>query len=278
MELLTTNTKLLKIPGVDTRYMVRGLSLAPHKASGFNTCPHAGACAAACVLWFAGRTVMRAVRAAMIARTRLFYEDRPAFLSQLYRETERLLRAAEREDARPVVRLNVASDIVWERVTPEYFSAFPTLTVYDYTKWPASKRAALPSNYFLSHSVHESTTFDDIRDAIDLGRNVVAVFDSTYKPRHPRGEKHGALPAEVIVHGSCDTESFALQSVNGDVHDVRIPELDGTGRVVVLAGKGGAVRVEEAAVAGFVRRFPSPAAREARPAPWTFGSAVIDVR
>jgi hypothetical protein len=252
MKLLTTNTKLEKIPGVEQKYLVRGMSLAPAHASGHNVCAWAGACVAACVLWFAGRTVMKNVRAAMIARTRLFFDDRVAFIAKLRRELTALLAAADRAGAVAVVRLNTASDIVWERVAPEVFAEFPRITFYDYTKAPAKRRATLPANYHLSHSIHEGTTFAEVCDAFNAGRNVVAVFDSLY---HPQQGKFGALPARVIFRGPAG-ETLDVETVNGDVQDVRIPELDGRRRCVVLAGKGGAVRVAEARAAGFVRQSP----------------------
>ena len=74
MKLLSTNTKLEKIPNAKKRYLVRGLSMAPHTMSGRNLCPWAAGCAAVCVLWFAGRTVMQSVRDAMIRRAKLFFE------------------------------------------------------------------------------------------------------------------------------------------------------------------------------------------------------------
>ena len=58
-KLLTSNAKLEKS---GKNWSIVGLSLAPHKQSGRNTCPEAGHCADMCVLWFAGRTVMPTTR------------------------------------------------------------------------------------------------------------------------------------------------------------------------------------------------------------------------
>jgi hypothetical protein len=251
MQLLTTNTKLEKIPGSDTRYMVRGLAMAPHTMGGKNVCPWAGFCAAVCVLWFAGRTVMRNVRAAMIARAKLYWEDRPAFLRQLLAELSALQRAADRAGAVAVVRLNTASDIVWERVAPEVFAAFPRMRFFDYTKAPPRVRPNTPDNYTLVHSVSEKTTFADVRAAFDAGRNIVIVFDSTYIPQR---KVFGYLPAVVRIVGPTG-ESFDVETVDGDAYDPRLAELDGTRKVVALRAKGGARRAREAVAAGFVRHW-----------------------
>lgn len=251
MELLTTNTKLEKIPGSETRYMVRGLAMAPHTMGGKNVCTWAGFCAAVCVLWFAGRTVMKNVRAAMIARAKLYWEDRPAFLRQLFAELAALQRAADRADAVAVVRLNTASDIVWERVAAEVFAAFPRIKFFDYTKAPPRVRPTTPDNYTLVHSVSEKTTWSDVVAAFELGRNIVIVFDSVYNPQRKR---FGHVPAVVRLVGPTG-ESFDVETVDGDAYDPRLAELDGVRKVVALRAKGGAKRAAEAVAAGFARHF-----------------------
>lgn len=247
MKLLSTNTKLEKVPGSETSYLVRGLSLAPHLQSGRNTCPWAGACAAVCVLWFAGRTVMANVRDAMIRRTRLFFDDREAFSAQLVREVSALVRSAAKAGAVPVVRLNVASDIVWERILPQLFDLFPGVKWYDYTKAPFSARRELPQNYSLTHSVHERSRFDDLTAALDAGRNLAVVFDASYNPSRGR---FGKLPGLALLR-SADGRTRAVEVVDGDRHDVRIPDLDGRGVIIGLRGKGGRRNVAAAVAAGF---------------------------
>jgi hypothetical protein len=253
MRLLSTNTKLEKPVGGDTRYMIAGLSLAPHAQSGKNVCPWAGACVANCVLWFAGRTVMRNVRAAMIRRTKWFFDDRAGFVSALLDDIGALVRAAGRADAVPVVRFNVASDIVWERVAPEVFTTFPGLVAYDYTKAPHRVRATLPANYHLTHSVHERTTLADIAAAFSAGRNVAAVFDSVYCAQR---RKFGALPERVTFADSSGA-TIDADCVCGDTDDLRLPARDGRGRVVALAGKGGRARVVDMVKSGFAHHAPS---------------------
>lgn len=272
-QLLSTNTKLEKTPASDTRYLVRGLALAPHTQGGRNVCPWAGACVAACVLWFAGRTVMKNVRDAMIARARWFFSDRPAFLAALAREIEALVRAADRAGAVPVVRLNVASDIVWERVAPELLARFPGVRFFDYTKAPPRARPTTPANYTLTHSFHERMTLADVAEALSMGRNIAVVFDSIY---HPQRERFGALPSRVVFTDGSGAK-IECPVICGDAHDVRLTELDGRGVVVGLAGKGGAARVAEALAAGFVQSA-GEVGRVVRWAPWVHASAVAVVR
>lgn len=246
-KLLSTNAKLSKIPGSNEKFLIRGLSMAPHKMSGKNVCPWAGFCALVCVLWFAGRTVMENVRRAMIARTELFFTDRPEFLRQLYRELTALQRAADKAGATAAVRLNTASDVVWERVAPQIFRDFPRISFWDYTKAPATVRPTTPANYELVHSVSERTTWADVVAALDLGRNIVIVFNSIYKPQ--QGE-YGALPAVVTLQGPAG-ETIEIETTDGDVSDPRFLRLDGVRRAIVLRGKGGADRVAQAVAAGF---------------------------
>lgn len=257
--LLSTNSKLEKIPDVADRFIVQGLTLAPAAMSGRNVCPHKGYCEEDCVLAYAGRMNDPKVRAAQIRRTRFFFEDRRAFLETLHRDIDKLCREATAADAIPVVRFNVASDIVWERVAPSLFTDHPTLVAYDYTKFPAARRATLPANYELVHSVSERMSFDDARAAIAAGRNIVAVFDSIYKPAKPNGAggygMFGAVPATVEIRGPRG-QSITLETFDADIHDVRLTRLDGRGRLGALRGKGGAARVANMLANEFAHHFP----------------------
>lgn len=251
--LLGTNRKLSQPVGND-RWLIRGLSLAPNILSGHNVCPFATAgCIAACVLWFAGRTNSASVRARMIERTRMWFDDRRAFELQLGRELEKLCRDAEAKNARPACRLNVASDILWERKLPWVFKAFAPVAFYDYTKYPASKRRETPPNYHLTHSVSERTSLADVQAAFALGRNVCIVFDADYRPSV---SQFGELPDRLLIMrgGSIEGAQHAM-CVDGDRHDLRIPAYDSRRCVVALRGKGGAARVADAMRAGFIQEI-----------------------
>ena len=103
------------------------LSLAPYTASGAgNVCPLASpGCSAVC-LNYAGRGQMSSIQRARIQKTRFWFSDRPGFLALLTRDLEKVQRLAHRHGKLAAVRLNVFSDIPWER--------FRDLQLYDYSK------------------------------------------------------------------------------------------------------------------------------------------------
>jgi hypothetical protein len=259
--ILSDNTKLRKLP-TGAEVINAGVSLAPSKRSGIvNTCPHAtAACIAACVLWFAGRTVTATVRAAAIARTKLWYFFPETFYTRLGRELATLARRAARLQVRAFCRLNVASDIEHPHAI---ISARPEITFYDYTKDVSRcfRYAAgeFPSNYHLSYSLNERSTFDDVSRLLDAGVNIVSVFNSHYfGPRH----RYGILPAQVRFENSDGSRSVVVECVDGDIHDLRVPEFDGSRVVVGLRLKGGTVAKSRAIASGFARTWSEKATRE----------------
>lgn len=250
--ILSDNTKLRKLPN-GQRVINAGVTLAPSKRSGVvNVCPHAtAACILVCVLWFAGRTVTKTVRAAATKRTRLWFYDPSRFYARLHRELLALTKRAARQGVRAFCRLNVASDIDHPN---DIATAHPTVTLYDYTKSveraAAYGRGELPANYHVSYSVSERSTFADVRALNALGVNLVVVFDSHYfGPLH----RYGALPARVVFRDRTTGEEFTTDTVDGDIHDLRVPEFDGRGVVVALRAKGSKSLRERAAQLGFIR-------------------------
>jgi hypothetical protein len=250
--ILSDNTKLRKLPN-GSRIINAGVTMAPAKRSGLtNVCPHAtAACILVCVLWFAGRTVTRTVRAAAIARTKLwhFFPDR--FYARLDRALAALARRAARLGVRAFCRLNVASDIDHPHAIAEKHSG---ITFYDYTasveRAAAYGRGECPANYHMTYSVKESTTFADALMLHNLGVNLTVVFDSHYfGPLH----RYGALPATVIFRDRTTGEEFSCETNDADIHDLRAPEFDGRGRCNVLRAKGSKSLRETAARMGFIR-------------------------
>jgi hypothetical protein len=269
--ILSGNAKLDKTPaGVPA--IVSGISMAPAKRSGVvNVCPHATpACIAACVLWFAGRTVTTVVRGAAKARTMLWHFQPATFYARLRRELAAQEQRAAREGSRSFVRLNTASDIDHG---PDIPAAFPATTFYDYTKDVERVRryvrGLLPANYHVSLSVHEHSRFDDVADILRSGGNVVVVVDSYY---WGPSKRYGTLPAQVCFV-SPTGERLEVGSVDGDIADPRTPEFDGRGNAVCLRLKSQSNAVKERARrSGFARpwslggkdysaRFDYPAAR-----------------
>lgn len=250
--ILSDNAKLRKLPN-GQRIINAGVTLAPSKRSGVvNVCPHAtAACILVCVLWFAGRTVTRTVREAATKRTRLWFYDPSRFYHRLAKELRALARKAVRDDVRAFCRTNVASDIDHPR---EVYQQNPTVTFYNYTKNVEHAaeygRGELPENYHVSYSVSERTTFADAKRLNALGVNLVVVFDSHYfGPLH----RYGAVPSQVIFRDRTSGEEFTCETVDGDIHDLRVPEFDGRSRCVPLRAKGSRKLRETSARMGFIR-------------------------
>jgi hypothetical protein len=163
------------------------------------------------------------VQNARIAKTRLFFSDKQAFMSQLVKEITSAVKSAARKEMQPCFRLNLTSDLPWEKIRHDgksVFDLFPDVRFYDYTKSPARMSAFLagdmPKNYHLTFSRSESN-----QAAVDAilksGGNVAVVF------RGMLPKSWGGAPV-----------------VNGDETDLRF--LDPVGAVVGLVEKGRAKR------------------------------------
>ena len=262
--MLSDNTKLRKLPD-GSAVINAGVTLAPSKRSGIlNVCPHATAgCIAACVLWFAGRTVTATVRRAAIARTKLWAFFPEVFYARLGRALQALERRARKLGVRAFCRLNVASDIDHPL---DVVTDHPAITFYDYSKsvdrCDRYARGEMPANYHCSYSLSEKSTFDDVSRLLDAGVNVVIVFHSHYfGPRH----RYGVLPAAVtFTAGPSGMIGPTVPVVDGDVHDLRVPEFDGRGVVIGLRLKGGTVAKYRALAHGFARTWSAAAEKEYR--------------
>lgn len=222
MKLLTSNAKLSK----DSGFSVAGLAFAPANKSGYEVCPDRGACTNCCVLYYSGRTVMPNVRKAMINRTRWFFEDRKSFLAQLHKELKNF---AKRDN--PAIRLNVASDLPWESIDPTLFDY--DIQFYDYTKtfsrWKACVEGDMPDNYNIVYSWNERSDKRAVNNLLSKGGNINVVYNAEY---HPQSGKYGDLPKKLKIG------SKTWQTVDGDLMDVRIPELDGKNKAVMVRFKG----------------------------------------
>lgn len=228
MKLLTSaNAKIRK--GEKIGFKTFGIHLAPASLSGFNVCKDASAgCAASC-LNTAGMGVFSNVQRARIEKTRLFFKDKAVFLSQLIKEIAAAIKSAEKQNLTAVFRLNLTSDLPWEKIKlngKSVFDLFPQVTFYDYTKSPERMTAFLsgdmPKNYHLTFS--KSETNGAIAESIlKSGGNVAMVFRKS-------------LPSKWL----------GAEVVNGDETDLRF--LDGAGKIVGLVEKGKAKKDES----GFV--------------------------
>ncbi len=231
MKLLNTNSKMAK--GSD-KYIVTGLSLAPHTlAGGPSLCPESTpGCRSACNLWFGGHAAcgdVNPVRTNMIAKTLLLQYQPEVFFAQLDNDLDEHVRRAGRLDKIPLCRLNVSSDRWWTTVIRRW----PMIQFYDYTKVVNRMHYSVYGpgfdNYALTYSRNENSNQSQMAGWLRRGFNVSQVFDVEYNPAHDR---LGPLPESVKIQG----EYWPV--VDGDKHDLRIPECDGRGVIVGLRLKG----------------------------------------
>ena len=216
-------------------WITYGLHLAPFNLSGFNVCNNASkGCAAAC-LNTAGRGAMSNVQKSRIEKTKRFFQDKELFVWTLAKEIQACLKSAERKNMKACFRLNLTSDLPWEKIKVlsdgkklSLMEMFPDVQFYDYTK--SFKRAKawadgeMPANYHITFSRSECN--DSLVDIIkDLGGNVAAVF-------------RGSLPATWK----------GKKVINGDDTDLRF--LDEKNVIVGLVEKGLAKKDESGFVIG----------------------------
>jgi len=240
MKLLSTgNPKVLK--GIKQGYNTYILHLAPADLSGREVCPkRTVGCSNAC-LNTAGRGGMfkrgettNTIQQARIRKTKMFFDDRNAFMSLLVKDIYLAIKQSERLGLTPVFRLNGTSDLSWEKysvkvdgiVFANIFEAFPFVQFYDYTKVLGRKVSGIP-NYHLTFSAADGNDLD-ILMAKQQGYNIAVVFDL---------KKTEDMP-----------ETYYNRPVfNGDESDLRF--LDPKGVVVGLYAKGKAKKDET----GFVK-------------------------
>ncbi len=183
MKLLDTrggNTKLKKT-GASAPFRYAGLSLYPDNI----LC--AGAKAAGCMvpcLVEQGRGVFPKVREARQTKAQFFHNDQPAFLDQLHRELDNFEKLCQRTGERGAVRLNVFSDVKWERYgIPQ---AHPELLFVDYSK-QAARLGKTPENYKLIFSYSGRPEYrNQNRRAFQTDAPVAVVFRGGF-PRMFRG-------------------------------------------------------------------------------------------
>lgn len=268
MRYLSSNAKLELAP-IGRSFTTAGLAFAPNRQSGHNVCPQAtDGCTLACTLWFSGRTVQAAVRQAAIRRTRAFFADRAAFIEALALDVEHFGRRARAKGMRPLVRLNVASDLDWRRLAPAVFEAAARarVTLYDYTKDHAralrelAQAATVDAPWHLTYSVSEKTTYSQAMSVLQAGGSLTVPFLTRYHASSAT-PTFGALPARVAIHKIGTDESCTVDAVDGDRHDARLPAVDGRGVVVALRAKGTRASIRDGAARGFLRPLPEAYAR-----------------
>ena len=241
--LLRTNAKLQKSTDQTTKYSLTGLTLAPHSVSGHEVCHGSSeGCRNSCNMLFAGLRVTPQARYAAVAQTLWLFEDRESFLAQLHRDIGQHVKRSEKLQLVPLIRLNMASDLEWTDVIEKW----PDVTFVDYTKirnrFESYLNGKLPKNYHLTFSRHEKHTERLLASFLQRGGNVSQVFDIAY---------HGARGTFEALPEFATIADLKVPVIDGDKHDVRLPQVDGSGVIVGLRVKGTNSAKESARESGF---------------------------
>jgi hypothetical protein len=204
------NTNLIKTAkGSKLPVVLAGLSMMPTLA----ICPNSkkAKCLDMCLKDSGFSEVFDSVNVARQKKTDYFMQDRDGFLQQLKRELTNLDKYAKKHDKKAIVRLNVLSDIPWERYNiPQQF---PDIKFYDYTK-RSNRLDRMPSNYRLMFSWSGASEYQrEVNNALKTDTPVTVVF-SKELPEYYLGRK----------------------VYNGDLSD--LDNLDQNGMVIGLVLKG----------------------------------------
>jgi hypothetical protein len=152
------------------------------------------------------------VKAARANKTRFFHYDEDRFMAKLDKDLTREKTKARAAGYNFAVRLNGTSDILWE--TKGIMEKHPDVQFYDYTKYPATSRKNLPSNYDLTYSY--------------TGLPGSAAFSRTWNDR--------GVNTAVVFAGGMPHEFLDRPVIDGDNTDLRF--LDPRGVIVGLHTKG----------------------------------------
>jgi hypothetical protein len=212
---VNSNPKIDKSNKVSNKYWSCIMHLRPISTK---ICPYQdiAKCKDACLNTAGLGGVYPSIQKARQKKTDLFLNDRDEFMQQLVKDINTFIRACQRKDKRPAIRLNGTSDIQWEYIEIDgyenIFAMFPEVQFYDYTKIPTRKIDHIP-NYHLTWSYSEANNkyakmFDKVPN------NKAVVFKNKILPSMFKG----------------------LKVIDGDTHDMRF--LDEPNSVVGLKAKG----------------------------------------
>ena len=170
-------------------------------------------CKNACLVT-AGRGKFSNVQEARQRKTELFLNNRNEFMSQLITDIQKFIRACQRKNKKPALRLNGTSDIQWENIKVDgqnLFEMFPDVQFYDYTKIP-TRKVEQYQNYHLTWSYSEAN--------------------------EKYAEYFNKVPYNkaVVFNGDLPKTFKGLEVIDGDIHDMRF--LDKPNVVVGLRAKG----------------------------------------
>lgn len=217
----TSNSKLAKTARKFADVMSVIYYGAPSNLAGrnINTCTHASKICRALCLNTAGNGNITAVQLARIARTRLSRWDPSLFWSMFRRELATFKRRAAKQGKRLACRGNGTTD---ERA-PEYVAIMaenPDVEFYDYSAVPSSL---------------------DVADSLDNYHVTFSRKETDANLRHCREAYARGFNIAVVVAPEVKTLALRLLPrvfVDFDAHDLRLPEVDGVGKIGLLTPKG----------------------------------------
>jgi len=145
-------------------------------------------------------------------RTDMFLNDNVAFMAQLSKEIDSLIKTATKQGKKLALRLNGTSDLDWTDV----YNKYPEVQFYEYTKrLDLVKKAKNIANLHMTFSRSEVTKDSTIVQLVESGVNVAVVFDDKkVKP----------------------TTYLGFAVIDGDTHDRRFE--DEKGNIIGLKLKG----------------------------------------
>lgn len=169
------NTKLRKGSKIARFY---GLSLSPAKSGGIgNACGRESeGCEGACLDETGLGFMFQGIHVGRALRTAAWFLCREWFVAKLSQEIDGLARKAAADSVQLAIRLNVFSDVWWEKQAGALFETFPDVQFYDYTKHP-ERAGALAPNYWVTFSRSEANESEAL-DILRRGGNVTVVFDT----------------------------------------------------------------------------------------------------
>jgi hypothetical protein len=224
-----SNTKLAKSDAAMLGYRSASLSFAPADMAGFDllgrridvcTSRSVG-CGNACLVTSGLADVFPTIIPARIARTRFYKLHKSEFTDRLFKELAAFERYCAKHGVKPAVRMNVLSDVMWEREVPSLFERFPNVQFYDYTKHYNRMLRFIagnfPANYDLTFSRSENNE-EKCLEVLRRGGNV-------------------AIPFMVRRSGNLPESYKGYPIFNADETDLRFLDPKG-GRIAGLRVKG----------------------------------------
>lgn len=177
--------KLVK--SLERNVMTYGVYLIPGNLSGYQVCPNSDNCCKYC-LNGSGRNKIELltykdggpIQQSRIKKTKLFFENRPAFMRLLVHEINQARKKADAVGMTLAIRLNCTSDI-----SPEEFildgknilQLYPDIQFYDYTKvFNRTELLSRYKNYDLTFSF-SGENWTDCEKVLKIGHRVAVVFE-----------------------------------------------------------------------------------------------------